>query len=97
MSFVPFEDALQENNNTSVKNDQVDSEVLDFATIVFVDLFGSGLGSQAKPLFLKNRTLTVSCSSPEIVQGIRDNQSTIVEKINEKLAKPEVDRIRYLV
>ena len=58
------------------------------------------LGETSKkidPLFLKNRTLTVTCGSSALAQEIRLNQAQIVKKINQKLGKKEVDRIRYLV
>ena len=59
-------------------------------------MYGKEISQAAKPLFLKNRTLTVSCSNSEIAQKIRENQTEIVEKINHVLGKNEVDRIRYL-
>ncbi len=96
MSFAPLGDTLQ-GKGIAPQKEPENSEVLNHSTQVFVDLFGEDLGSQAKPLFLKNRTLTVSCSSSEIAQEIRTNQAVIVEKINDKLTNPEVDRIRYLV
>lgn len=65
------------------------------AETVLTELFGD-LAKQAKPLFLKNRTMTVSCASSAIAQEIRVNQTKIVEEINAKLGKNEVDRIRYL-
>jgi predicted nucleic acid-binding Zn ribbon protein len=64
---------------------------------VFLELFGIAEAIKVRPLFLKNRTLTVTCSASAIVQEIRLNQAKIVEKINEKIGKNEVDRIRYLV
>jgi predicted nucleic acid-binding Zn ribbon protein len=59
-------------------------------------LFGEEQAKHAKPLFLKNRTLTITCSTSSIAQEIRLNQQTLVDKINDKLGKKEVDRIRYL-
>lgn len=98
MPFTPLGDTLHEkmNSNKPLKHQLEATEVVEAAQEIFVELFGVELGNQAKPLFLKNRTLTVSCSSSSIAQEIRLNQTSIVEKINQKLGKNEVDRIRYL-
>lgn len=68
----------------------------DAASSVFLDMYGNENTQFIKPLFLKNRTMTVACSSSTIAQDIRLNQAKIVEKINEILGTNEVDRIRYL-
>lgn len=70
--------------------------VIEYAQSVLDGMFGAEQASHAKPLFLKNRTVTITCSTSAIAQEIRLNQQTIVDKINEKLGKKEVDRIRYL-
>ena len=79
-----------------LKKQLEDSEVVEEAKLVMKDMFGEELAKHANPLFLKNRTLTISCSSSAIAQEIRLNQTQIVEKLNEKLGRNEVDRIRYL-
>ena len=97
MSFTPLGDALKEKmGKTPAMNRALDSSgAIVAAEAVLLALFGD-LAKQAKPLFLKNRTLTVSCASSAIAQEIRVNQAKIVEEINAKLGKNEVDRIRYL-
>ncbi len=98
MSFTPISDTIKGKSNKDSKlKDQVDTaEVLEIAEKVFHELFSSDLAAHAKPQYLKNRTLTVTCTSSALAQEIRLNQATIVEKINEKLGNNEVDRIRYL-
>jgi predicted nucleic acid-binding Zn ribbon protein len=98
MSFTPLGDALDEKmKGQKVLSDQIDaSEALEIAENVFVELFGAELAVHAKPLFLKNRTLTVSCASTAMASEIRLNQAKIVEAINNRMGKNEVDRIRYL-
>lgn len=98
MSFTPLGDALEEKmHNQKSLSDQIDaSEALEIAEQVFRDLFGNELAVHAKPLFLKNRTLTVSCASTAMASEIRLNQAKIVDAINTGLGKNEVDRIRYL-
>ena len=98
MAFTPLGDALKGRLKQS-KSIEAQVElvaIIDAAESTFKELFTDEVAAHAKPLFLKNRTLTVTCTSSTIAQEIRLNQATIVEKINKKLGKSEVDRIRYL-
>lgn len=98
MGFTPLGDALQDKmkHQQSMKDQVEAAGILEAASAVFLDMFGEEQAIHVKPLFLKNRTLTVTCSSSAIAQEIRMNQPAIVEKINDNLGKKEVDRIRYL-
>lgn len=98
MSFTPLGDTLHDkmDKNTSLKKQLETAEVIEIVDSVLADLFGADLARHAKPLFLKNRTITISCTSSAMAQEIRVNQAEIVKKINQKLGKEEVDRIRYL-
>lgn len=72
------------------------ARILEVASSIFSELFGEQQAALVKPLYVKNRTLTITCGSSAIAQEIRLNQGPIVEKINTILGKTEVDRIRYL-
>lgn len=98
MSFTPIGDTLKKNVQAKGPlKDQVDaSAAVLYAEEVFADLFPSDLAKHAKPLFLKNRTLTVTCSSSALAQEIRLHQGKIVAAINKKLGEKQIDRIRYL-
>ena len=97
-SFTPIGDTLDDKmqSKSSLQKQVEAGQIVEFAEEVFRDLFGEEQAVHAKPLFLKNRTLTVTCSSSVIAQEIRLNQAKIVQKLNKKLGKDEVDRIRYL-
>ena len=96
MAFTPIGDTLKHKKNAPGIKKQIESaEAIDAATAVFEELFGSE-ASKVKPLFVKNRTLTVTCSSASVAGEIRINQQMIVEKINQKTGTSEIDRIRYL-
>ena len=97
MTFTPLGDALKNklDKNSPLGKQLESADAIAAAESVLGEMFGE-IALQAKPLFLKNRTLTVSCASSAIAQEIRINQIQIVAKINEKLGKNEVDRIRYL-
>lgn len=97
MTFTPLGDALKDkmDKNSPMARQLESADAIEAGETVLHQMFGD-LANQAKPLFLKNRTLTVSCASSAIAQEIRVNQVKIVENINLKLGKNEVDRIRYL-
>ncbi|PIZ95691.1 MAG: hypothetical protein COX80_03855 [Candidatus Magasanikbacteria bacterium CG_4_10_14_0_2_um_filter_33_14] len=98
MSFSSLGDTLNSrfNQKGPLKKQLDDSQVVEESKVVLLEMFGEELVKTAIPLFLKNRTLTISCSSSAMAQEIRLNQTQIVEKLNEKLGRNEVDRIRYL-
>jgi len=98
MSFTSSIDASQQ--STSRRNPlkvQVEaSRVLEYASEVLAEVFGKEQAFHVKPLFLKNRTLTLTCSNSSMAQKIREHQVELMDKINDKLGKKEVDCIRYL-
>lgn len=98
MSFTPLGDALKGKMGAhkSIDKQLEANAIVGAAEAVFKEVFPEDLASHAKPLFLKNRTLTVTCTSSALAQEIRLRQGEIVDKINKKLGKSEVDRIRYL-
>ncbi len=101
MAFTPISHALSDrfkankSRPTSLSS-QIDAAlVVEKTSAIFAELFGT-LANHAKPLYIKNRTLTITCASAAMAQEIRLRQAEIVEKINDALGKKEVDRIRYL-
>lgn len=97
MSLLSISDTLKNRmNQQNPLKKQIDAAlVVEAAAKVMVKVFGD-LSSQLKPLYLKNRTLTVSCGNSTLAQEIRLNQAKIVEQINKEIGRNEVDRIRYL-
>ena len=82
---------------TKSDNQEADnSALLECAKKAFEDVLGES-AKKIDPLFLKNRTLTVTCANTEIATELRFSMDEIVAKINEKMGKQEVDRIRYLL
>jgi len=97
MSFTPIGDTIKQSVSSGVSKQQVDAgDAITAAEKAFIEVFGEELSVHAKPLYLKNRTLTVTCTSSALAQEIRLNQTKIVQKINDLLGNVEVDRIRYL-
>ena len=98
MTFTPIGKALDDKMDQKgpLKKQVEAAQVVEITEDIIKEMFDKEISHHAKPLFLKNRTLTISCSSSVMAQEIRLNQAEIVEKINKKLGKKEVDRIRYL-
>lgn len=98
MPFSPIGDTLRDkvNKDTPLQKQVEAGQIVEIAEHVFRELFGEEESVHVKPLFLKNRTLTVTCSSSTVAQEIRLNQAEIVNNINARMGKNEVDRIRYL-
>ncbi len=99
MSFTPIGKTLHEAifAKSPLKRQVEASQVLEYASNTLVEIFGKEQAFHVKPLFLKHRTLTITCSSSTMAQEVHINQADIINKINEKLGKKEVDSIRYLV
>lgn len=98
MSFIPLSNALRVRRRPESigKGDAETLGILEYTMEVLGEVFSRERAGEARPMFLKNRTLTISCATTEIAQDIRLKQAEILEKINEKLGKKEIDSIRYL-
>lgn len=96
MAFTPLGDTLREDKSKGTGKADEQAEILEVGQKVLIQLFGDDLGGASKPLFVKNRTMTISCSNSDIAQEIRENQHDIVAKINDTVGSKEIDRIRYL-
>lgn len=98
MVLTPLGNALKQkmDRNNPLKKQLESVQIVEIAAKVLFEVLSDGLAGSAKPLFLKNRTLTISCGNSAVAQEIRLYQARIVEKINLELGKNEVDRIRYL-
>lgn len=98
MSFTPVGITLQHkmNNDPTLKKQIASGNVVVLATEVFDRILGESFSQYGKVLFLKNRTLTITCRNNALAQEIRMAQLRIVDALNEKLGESLVDRIRYL-
>lgn len=98
MPFTPLGDTLykKDSDRSQLKKPVEATQFLEYASATLVELLGKEQAYHAKPLFLKNRTLTISCATTVVAEEVRNRQTEIVDKINEKIGKKEVDSIRYL-
>lgn len=82
---------------TPLKKQIQASQIVEIANKLLLELFGKEQEKNIAALFLKNRTLTISCANSAVAQEVRLHQQEIVDGVNQKLGKNEVDRIRYLL
>jgi len=78
------------------KNKQLEDDIVLATKAILQEVLPADKANLARPLFLKNRTLTITCSDSATAQEIAQHQQEIVAKINDKLGKNEIDRVRYL-
>lgn len=97
MVFTPIGDSLQARLTPSLQKGVLGAAAVQAAIESLSSVLGADLAKSAKPLYLKNRTLTIACGTSALAQAVRLNQAAIVEKVNLLLGKSEVDRIRYLI
>lgn len=71
--------------------------LLVIAAKVLAQFVGEQNSHSIKPLFVKNRTLTITCANSAVSQEIHLNQAKIVEAINKESGENGLDRIRYLL
>lgn len=62
---------------------------------VLATIFEPAIAVRMKPLYLKNRTLTVSCDSSTVAQELKLREPDILAALTKKLGNTLVDRLRY--
>ncbi len=97
MSFSSMGDALKKKMSVqgSLKSQVESAQIIEKVEEALYELFGEEV-KHVKVLFVKNKTLTITCHSSVIAQEIRLNQAKIIEKIKKIFPSHPIDRIRYL-
>jgi len=92
-------DALKKRMGSDIplKRQVETGNLLVIAAKVLTQFVGEDNARAIKPLFVKNRTLTITCASSALSQEIHLNQAKIVETINKEAGESSLDRIRYLL
>lgn len=71
------------------------ARVVTAAEEVLRTIFEPAVAIHMKPLYLKNRTLTVSCDSSTVAQELKLREPDILAALMKKLGSALVDRLRY--
>ena len=59
--------------------------------------FGAKLSKKIKPLYLKDKILTVACLNSIIVQELTFQKAELIEKINKKFGPKAITEIKFLI
>ena len=95
---TPIKDILDKNIKQAGLKDSVTAAVVcDEFNKVAIEIIGEKIKDKAKPLYLKNRTLTVAVLSSVIGQELKLHETEILEKLNNKAGDKFVERLRFLV
>jgi hypothetical protein len=95
--FSPLSAAIEKRHAGSLLSKQAEAGLLvEQAQTVLNTMFGSDPAMTATAQFVKNRTLTITCSHSAVAQDIRLRMAEIVAKINTLHGSVSIDRIRYL-
>ena len=89
---------LQKTLNKAGIAEQVNAAIVcnEFQSIA-QELFGKAIQDKAKALYVKNRTLTIAVTSSVIGQEIKLHEREIVQKLEKKVGKNKVEKLRFLV
>jgi hypothetical protein len=96
-AFTPIKFTLNRNIQSSGMQEKVDAaRIIALFSDVLKDILGEQIVPKAKALYLKNRTLTISVTSPVIGQEIKLRETDIVKALNQQMEALLVDRLRFL-
>jgi hypothetical protein len=70
---------------------------IEHARTVLKERFGDGVELHAKPQYVKERALTIAVVHPAIAQEIRLCEEAVISAINERIGRPEIVRIHFLL
>lgn len=77
---------------------QVDAhKSLDHARAVLKERFGDGVELHAKPLYVKQRALTLAVAHPAVAEEVRLCEESLISAINDRIGHPEIVRIHFLL
>jgi predicted nucleic acid-binding Zn ribbon protein len=68
----------------------------DFNNLLFKN-FGTVIKKKAKPLYIKNKILTVACLSSVIIQELNFRKAELIESINLKFGRDVLKDIKFIV
>lgn len=96
--FIKISDLLRKSVKKSGAGDQVEAiDVLKRFNQIIETQYSDKLKDKVKPLYLKNKTLTVSCESQTIASELKLRERKIIQQINSGQKNNLVQTIRFLL
>lgn len=97
MPFTHLSDLLGKNVRKKGLSSQVEAAmILELFQQKAKELFDPSLLESMRPLYVKDRILTIAVLSPVLAQEIKLNEPTILRYINEKAGGGVVEHLRFL-
>ena len=93
-----IKDILQSSLQKAGIADQVNAAMVcnEFNRIM-EEVFGKQISEKVKALYVKNRTLTLAVMSSAVGQELKLREQELIQKLEKKVGKNRVERLRFLV
>lgn len=96
--FVKISDLLNKNIKKSGASEQISAiDVLNEFNRVIDNQYVKNLKDRVKPLYVKNKTLTVSCDNQTTASELKLYERKIIQELNKGKKEPLVQTIRFLL
>src|SRR4030067_220495 len=96
--FVKISDLLNKNIKKSGASEQVSAiDVLNEFNRIIEERYAKSLKDRVKPLYIKNKTLTVSCDNQTTASELNLCEKNITQEQNKEKKDPPVQTIRFLL
>jgi len=96
--FVKISDLLNKNIKKSGASEQVSAiDVLNEFNRIIEERYAKNLKDRVKPLYIKNKTLTVSCDNQTTASELKLCERKIIQELNKEKKEPLVQTIRFLL
>lgn len=96
--FVKISDLLNKNIKKSGASEQVSAiDILNEFNRIIEEQYAKNLKDRVKPLYIKNKTLTVSCDNQTTASELKLCERKIIQELNKGKVDPPVQTIRFLL
>ena len=96
--FVKISDLLNKNIKKSGASEQVSAiDILNEFNRIIKEHYAKNLKDRVKPLYIKNKTLTVSCDNQTTASELKLCERKIIQELNKGREEPIIQTIRFLL
>ena len=96
--FVKISDLLNKNIKKSGVSEQVSAiDILNEFNRIIEARYAKNLKDRVKPLYIKNKTLTVSCDNQTTASELKLCERKIIQELNKGREEPIIQTIRFLL
>ena len=96
--FVKISDLLNKNIKKSGVSEQVSAiDILNEFNRIIEARYAKSLKDRVKPLYIKNKTLTVSCDNQTTASELKLCERKIIQELNKGREEPIIQTIRFLL